>query len=182
MGLRQKNTYDLSGEYGIGWTSNTNKEFYFDLEDYDKIKDYCWYETSNGARYNYLAAKNKETNKRIKMHQLLGFSGYDHINRNPMDNRKGNLRQATRQENNRNHVIGKNNSSGIIGVRFDENRNKWVAGIAINGKWTQIGRFDNKFDAIIARLKAEQEYYQDFAPQRHLFDMYDIQFPCGGCL
>ena len=34
---RKYNTYDLSGEYGIGWTSNTNKEFYFDLEDYDKI-------------------------------------------------------------------------------------------------------------------------------------------------
>ena len=39
---KKYNTYDLTGEYGIGWTSNTNEEFYFDLEDYDKIKEYCW--------------------------------------------------------------------------------------------------------------------------------------------
>src|SRR5574344_527323 len=38
---RKYNTYDLSGEYGIGYTSK-GEEFYFDLEDYDKIKDYCW--------------------------------------------------------------------------------------------------------------------------------------------
>ena len=39
-----KNKYDLSGEYGIGWTHNTEHEFYFDLEDYDIIKYYCWYD------------------------------------------------------------------------------------------------------------------------------------------
>ena len=38
---KKYNQYDLSGEYGIGWTSNTNEEFYFDLEDYNKIKNYC---------------------------------------------------------------------------------------------------------------------------------------------
>ena len=31
---KKYNQYDLSGEYGIGWTSNTNEEFYFDLEDF----------------------------------------------------------------------------------------------------------------------------------------------------
>ena len=34
---KKYNTYDLSGEYGIGYTSN-GEEFYFDLEDYQKIK------------------------------------------------------------------------------------------------------------------------------------------------
>ena len=46
---KKYNKYDLSGEYGIGWTSNTNKEFYFDLDDYGKIKDICWCELSNGT-------------------------------------------------------------------------------------------------------------------------------------
>ena len=35
---KKYNTYDLSGDYGIGYTSK-DEEFYFDLEDYDKIKD-----------------------------------------------------------------------------------------------------------------------------------------------
>lgn len=38
---KKYNVYDLSGEYGVGYTYQ-GEEFYFDLEDYDKIKDYCW--------------------------------------------------------------------------------------------------------------------------------------------
>ena len=181
MAKRKQNIYDLTGSFGIGWTFNTNRKFYFDLEDYDKIKNYCWFENSNGLRYNSLATKDPETNKRIKMHQLLGFDGYDHRNRNPMDNRKENLRQATHQENNRNHSVAINNTSGIIGVSFDKNRNQWSAGISVNGKWMWLGRHSDKQDAIIARLQAEQKYYKDFAPQRHLFKKYGVGTSIGGC-
>ena len=38
---KKYNWYDLSGEFGIGFTQN-DILFYFDLEDYDKIKNYCW--------------------------------------------------------------------------------------------------------------------------------------------
>ena len=48
---KKYNKYNLNGEYGIGWTSNTNEEFYFDLEDYDKIKDYCWFLDNRGYIY-----------------------------------------------------------------------------------------------------------------------------------
>lgn len=68
LGLSNKeyNKYDLSGEYGIGWTSNTNKEFYFDLEDYDKIKDYCWCEHKiEGKTYSALEARNPITKQTI---------------------------------------------------------------------------------------------------------------------
>jgi len=37
-----------------------------------------------------------------------------------------------------------------------------------------IGLFDNKDDAIKARLKAEKKYFGEFAPQRHLFEQYEI--------
>lgn len=35
---RKQNIYDLTKEYGIGYTFK-GEEFYFDLEDYDKIKN-----------------------------------------------------------------------------------------------------------------------------------------------
>ena len=38
---RSYNKYDLSGEYGIGYDNN-GREFYFDLEDYELIKNYYW--------------------------------------------------------------------------------------------------------------------------------------------
>jgi hypothetical protein len=50
--LKKFNQYDLSGSYGIGYCSNTNNPFYFDLEDYDLIKDYCWMEVVYG-KSNY---------------------------------------------------------------------------------------------------------------------------------
>lgn len=114
---KKENEFDLSGEYGIGWTTNTNKKFYFDLEDYDKIKKYCWIERINKTTGgHWLAAK--INNKSVKMFHLLGFKGYDHRNRNPLDNRKENLRIATAAENSRNSSVPKNNTSGFIGVSW----------------------------------------------------------------
>ena len=39
---KNKNRYDLSGSYGIGYT-NKGEEFYFDKEDYELISKYCWW-------------------------------------------------------------------------------------------------------------------------------------------
>lgn len=62
---KKQNKYDLSGDYGIGYTNNvdpsdpTHKRnyFYFDLEDYDKIKKYCW---SFACSRDYVEANNFE--------------------------------------------------------------------------------------------------------------------------
>lgn len=171
----KKNTYDLSGQYGVGWTSNTNHEFYFDLEDYNKIKDYCWCEDINKNGYKSLKARDKTTDKIIKMSYLLGYKGYDHINRNPLDNRKNNFRQATNAENARNRRKQKNNKSGFIGVCWDKNELQWLAYISVNYKKIKLGYFQYKKDAIRARLIAEQKYFGEFAPQRHLFKEYGIE-------
>lgn len=168
------NVYDLSGDFGIGWTSNTNQEFYFDLEDYDKIKDYCWIERVKNDTYHYITAKDHTTNKHIKMHQVLGLYGYDHIDRNPMNNRRNNLRKATLAENARNCNKAKNNSSGIIGVCWINREQKWHSYITVDNQRKSLGYFINKTDAIVTRLNAELKYFKDFAPQRHLFQEYGV--------
>lgn len=38
-----------------------------------------------------------------------------------------------------------------------------------------LSRFVNKEDAIRARLRAERQYFGEFAPQRHLFEEYGIE-------
>ena len=63
---KKYNTYDLSGEYGVGYTTKRD-EFYFDLEDYDKIKDYCWTIQNNG----YVTAYCPTTMNRILLHRLI---------------------------------------------------------------------------------------------------------------
>jgi hypothetical protein len=166
---RKYNIYNLSGEYGIGYTFK-GEPFYFDLEDYNKIKDYCW----SYNKKHYLIT-NQSNNKHIKMHQLIiGYNNADHINRMPYDNRKNNFRPANQSENVSNGSLRKNNTTGIIGVYWRNDRNKYTARIKKNYHNINLGCFDNINDAIRERLKAEKEYFGEFAPQQHLFKEYGI--------
>ena len=86
----------------------------------------------------------------------------DHINGITDDNRIENLRWATSKENLQNSKIPINNTSGIKGVSWHKNNNKWVARIRIDGKRVHIGSFDNIEDAIKARQEKAKEIYGDF--------------------
>jgi len=169
---KKYNKYELTGEYGIGYCYNDNTIFYFDIEDYDKIKDYSWAHNNRG----YVSATLFK-NKRVLMHRLIlnnKFEIIDHINKNRTDNRKCNLRGCTKSQNGANSNVPKNNISGFIGVSFVKKTNKWCARITVDYKDMHLGTFNNKEDAIRARLKAEKEYFGEFAPQRHLFKQYKI--------
>lgn len=168
------NDYDLSGDFGVGYFAN-GESFSFDLEDYDRIKDFYW-ENNHG----YAVAKKYHNDKTeyVYMHRLLigAQSGYvvDHIDRNRTNNIKNNLRITNNSGNARNASIAKNNTSGFTGVTYDNSRNKWVAQITVDYKNKVIGRYIDREDAIKARLEAEARYYGKFAPQRHLFEKYGI--------
>jgi hypothetical protein len=165
---KKYNKKDLSGEYGIIWSTNTNEEIYFDLEDADKVLKHAWMIDSNGYPSTNINRKPQ------RMHVFLGFNWHDHHNQNKLDNRKENFVPCTRQENVRNSPIRSNNSSGITGVYKHSQYDRWVAQIKIDDKPKHLGVFANKKDAIKARLIAEKQYFGDFAPQRHLFKEYGI--------
>ena len=172
------NRYDLSGEYGIGYTSNTNMPFYFDLEDYNKIKDYVWYEHIVMNRYHrveaYRKSLDKEKEESITLHYLITGKNQDHINRNPLDNRKSNLRPCSKLENAKNRSKQHNNTSGVTGVNYNKQKGKWIARIRIDKKETCVYSGDSFEDAVVARLKAEKKYYGEFASQQHLYEQYNI--------
>lgn len=165
---------DEHGSYRVGFTSNTNKEFYVDEEDYEKVKDYCWCEHVLKNGYHALETHDVETGKTIRMHWIIMGKNYDHKNLNPLDNRKNNLRVATRKQNAQNHSLRKDSTSGFSGVNWVERDQVWIARISVNNKRISLGYYKNKDDAIKARLNAELKYYKEFAPQRHLFEQYGI--------
>lgn len=174
---RQKKTniITLYKDYGIIKTSNfQEKEYLFDIEDVAILNGKYWYEDDYG--YLTTAIKVDGKYKYLKFHRLVMSANkgqyVDHKNRNRADNRKDNLRICSHIENDRNRSIQKNNTTGIIGVHFDTRRGKWIATIGISGKTVYLGRFENKDDAIKARLIAEKEHFGEFAPQTELFDKY----------
>jgi hypothetical protein len=52
----------------------------------------------------------------------------------------------------------KNNTSGVTGVNWDKQTNKWRAEIMVNRKGIKLGRFTELQDAIQVRKQAEIDY------------------------
>ena len=160
--------YD-NDNYVVGYTSNTNKEFYIDLEDYNKIKDYCWLEHDG---YIHTRARFNNKNKDIRLHRfIMGLTNdgsqhhikVDHKNHNTFDNRKKNLRITTNQENCFNHRTHKNNTSGHSGISFRKDTNKWRVRLWINnGQCVNLGSFTEYDEALKVRKEAEEKYFGDF--------------------
>lgn len=161
---KKYNQYDLSGDYGIGWTYNTGQEFYFDLDDFHLIKDICWMENSEG--YIVGRAESYPKSKIVKMHNVVTDYPYvDHIYHKKYDNRRSQLRRANDQLNARNKTIPSNNTSGVKGVCWRKRNQKWRAYITVNHKRIELGDYINKEDAIEARKKAEEKYFGEWRYQ-----------------
>ena len=156
------NNYDLSGTYGIGFTLK-GKEFYFDLEDYEKIKSYCWC-ISNGG---YITSRNDD-GKTILLHKLIlddmdNNFDVDHIGHNKRDCRKANLRFVTRSQNNRNKSIQRNNTSGVPGVQWHTRDSVWEVYITYDHKKRYMGRFKDFNKAVEYRKELEDKHYGDYS-------------------
>lgn len=164
LAKRKLNKYDITSfNYGVGWATNTNKEFYFDLEDYDKIKDLCWCENDQG----YLISNSLNKKSAIRLHRyILDLHNkskpiIDHINNCRNDNRKENLRIATQQTNQINRKANSNSKTGVKGVGIY--KDKFIARIMVNNKNIHLGIFNTIEEAKKAREEAEKKYFGEFA-------------------
>lgn len=77
----------------------------------------------------------------------------DHINQNTMDNRRCNLRFATKQQN------AQNNACEGLSLRG----HRYRARITVGGKTITIGNFDSREEALAARKIAISHYFGEFA-------------------
>lgn len=124
------------------------------------LKKHGWHENSNG----YIKAK---INKRmVNLHHLVlpvkkGFD-VDHINRDKYDNRRSNLRYATRSQNKMNSAKFKTNTSGFRGVTWAKDRKKWRVYICVKYKTIRLGSFDDIEDAARAYKEAALKYFNEF--------------------
>lgn len=134
-----------------------------DNEDFEELSKYTWL---SYCGYAYRPKSKKYGNeKNVSMHvHILGkVDGMeiDHINGNKLDNRKENLRHATRSQNQANKTKYKNNKSGYKGVRFA--KGGWIAQITKDRKTTHIGFYKTAEEAAKAYDEKAKEIHRGFA-------------------
>jgi hypothetical protein len=142
-------------------------EAIIDAEDLDLIRDKNWYcrvdkDTVYARRWENVAGKREM----VYLHRLIlsapNSMHVDHINGNGLDNRKSNLRLASRDENMRNQRVHSNNTTGVKGVSFRRNIGKYQAQIRASGKIIHLGCFENIDSARSAYLMASEKYHGEF--------------------
>lgn len=141
--LRERNFIEndlfiLSDKKGTRWI--------VDEEDFIWARNYLW--TNNGSGY---ATTIEEGNVKVYLHRkiLITCKSVDHVDRNPFNNRRNNLRDGA------NGIQGLNKSfvRGASGVRgISKKRNKWNVIFTINKKKIRLGVYDKLEDAKLALL------------------------------
>lgn len=135
-----------------------------DDEDYERVTSAGrWRALPNSNNENRVyAVHDGARGKTVRLHNFLtGWPLTDHINGNSLDNRRVNLRPATKSQNGANRVIGVNNASGFKGVHLD--RNRWRAVVRLDGRLVSLGYHPTAEDAARAYDAAALEHFGEFA-------------------
>jgi hypothetical protein len=141
-----------------------------DDADYDWLNQWKWHAMRRACCGDYCAVRNtySEGKKLIYMHRLiLGITDRnilsDHINRNPLDNQRHNLRAVNNAQNMMNRGASNGSSSKYKGVRYHKLSKKWQAQIGVNRTTKSLGYYISEVDAAAAYNKAAKELHGDFA-------------------
>ena len=144
--------------------------------DYVWLSEWKWCVSHQGyaMRTEYIqgSGRKHQMNSVYLMHRIIMNAPegmcVDHINRDKLDNRRSNLRLATRAENLWNAGMSAANTSGYRGVYWLERRKCWLAKIFIQGKEIRLGQYDEAIDAAYAYNVAALKYMGSFAYQNKL--------------
>ena len=123
----------------------------------DRIDDYLLEHRWSVDESRGYVKSNWDKQMRV-MHQIINNTPEgmftDHINHDRTDNRRYNLRTVTRQQNQQNRKLSKNNGTGKSGIQ-KTNNNRWT----ITFSYT----VDTYEEALAIRLEMENKYYKEYA-------------------
>lgn len=140
-----------------------------DQADFEQLSAHKWYahwDKSSKSFYAQRKARDESGKQRtVLMHrEITGAKPgevVDHISRDTLDNRRGNLRCCGATLNAWNRTHGKLSKTGYRGVY--PHGSKWQAKICVNGNRIHLGNFGTPEEAAEAYDKAAVEHFKEFA-------------------
>jgi hypothetical protein len=166
-----KNKWVFNDDFAAMLIDSKGEQFavFIDLEDFPRVSCHKWWVRKKRRTY-YAFGEAWVNRKRVtfRLHRfIMGCDDplieVDHKNHNGLDNRKGNLRLATTEQNRCNCKPYSNNKSGFKGVFWEQGRERWAAYITSKRKRRHLGRFLTRDDAAKAYDAAAKELHGDFA-------------------
>lgn len=153
------NFYFVDGDH-LRCVINPMQDFIIDANDYEKVSVHKWYVSAYGYPVTTIRGGRKLFLHRMLMGAERGQE-VDHINGNKLDNRRCNLRIATKRENQRNINPRSTNTTGYKGV-CNRGDGKYTAAIKA-GRNFYLGIYNTPEDAAIAYNRAALEHFGEFA-------------------
>ena len=146
--------------------SKTDKliEFTYSESDKDTVESHKWHINKCG----YVVRTQQKNNKHtcLYLHRVLmsppSTKIVDHIDGNPLNNTRENMRVCFKQQNSMNQKKRCTNRSGFVGVCWDKRSSRWEASLTYKYKKKFLGYYNDKQDAIKARKEAEEKYFGEF--------------------
>ncbi len=172
-----KNEYRInSGKDYCEIFFSDGSSFLIDIEDFDKVSKYTWFFGKRGYPIMHTSRKSADVHKTVPLHKYLlevpTDCDVDHISGDKLDNRRGNLRVCTHQENMFNQKLRCNNSTGFYGVSYHKSANKFEAYIHVSGKKYYLGLYENIKDAADVRDAAAIQYFGEYANLNRDLEVY----------
>lgn len=148
----------------------TGQTLLIDDEDIDLIRNYRWRVRDKKTNHVRRVTSIRGKSKTIYLHRAimekhgknLTNKFIDHIDRNPLNCQKDNMRVATASNNSCNISVRADNTTGIKGVNKTR-EGYYQARIGINGKRIYLGTYKTIELATESYNKAAEEYHKDFA-------------------
>lgn len=163
-GCRKDNKFRLleDGKTMVG-SMTGGIEFLFDKNDYHKVKSKTWYPNrkSQSSSQIYVTDCRGQQLHQFLLNPPKGFE-VDHIDLNPLNNCRSNLRICTHQQNQCNQPLQVNNTSGVTGVSFYRPRGKYRARIKVSQHDIHLGYFHHFIEAVQARNEGIKLMFGEF--------------------